>query len=64
MPSAHCERASDGMQRFADHPLRFEPDTRYSYSTFGWILVSAAVEAAAGEPFFAFMRTQVFDRSA
>ena len=30
------------------------------YSTFGWILVSAAVEAVAGEPFFTFMRTQVF----
>ena len=30
------------------------------YSTFGWVLVSAAVEAAANEPFFTFMRTQVF----
>ena len=60
MPSAHCERASDGLQSFARDPLRFEPDTRYGYSTFGWVLVSAAVEAAAGEPFFAFMRTHVF----
>ena len=61
MPSAHCERASEGLQRFADDPLRFEPETRYSYSTFGWILVSAAVEAAAEEPFFTFMRTQIFE---
>ena len=30
------------------------------YSTFGWVLVSAAVEAAADEPFFTFMRTQIF----
>jgi serine beta-lactamase-like protein LACTB, mitochondrial len=60
MPSAHCERASEGLQSFADDPLRFEPETRYSYSTFGWILVSAAVEAAADEPFFTFMRTQIF----
>ena len=60
MPTSHCERASEGLQRFADPPLLFEPETRYQYSTFGWILVSAAVEAAAGEPFSAFMQNQVF----
>ena len=61
MPSAHCERASEGLQSFADDPLLFEPETRYRYSTYGWILVSAAVEAAADEPFFTFMRTQIFE---
>ena len=60
MPSAHCERASEGLQLFANDPLRFEPATQYGYSTFGWILVSAAVEAAADEPFSTFMRTQIF----
>ena len=60
MPSAHCERASEGVQGFADDPLLFEPETQYKYSTFGWVLVSAAVEAAAGEPFFTFMRTKIF----
>jgi serine beta-lactamase-like protein LACTB len=44
MPTAHCERASEWVPRFADDPLRFEPQTQYGYSTFGWILVSAAVE--------------------
>jgi serine beta-lactamase-like protein LACTB len=60
MSSTHCERASEGLPAFADDPLRFEPETRYSYSTYGWILVSAAVEAAADEPFFTFMRTRIF----
>jgi CubicO group peptidase (beta-lactamase class C family) len=41
--------------------LLFEPETQYRYSTYGWVLVSAAVEAAANEPFFSFMRTQVFE---
>jgi len=49
------------VQSFADDPLLFEPGTQYRYSTYGWVLVSAAVEAAAGEPFFTFMRTQVFE---
>jgi serine beta-lactamase-like protein LACTB len=61
MPSAHCERAFEGLQRFAADPLQFEPETQSKYSTFGWVLVSAAVEAAADEPFFTFMRTQVFE---
>src|SRR5690606_15536608 len=33
----------------------------YRYSNYGWILVSAAVEAAANEPFLTFMQEQVFE---
>jgi CubicO group peptidase (beta-lactamase class C family) len=57
----HCERPVDALPFFADRPLRFEPGTQYRYSDYGWIVVSAAVEAAAGEPFLAFMRKQVFE---
>lgn len=60
-PSVKCEQASEGMQRFANDPLLFEPETQYRYSTYGWVLVSAAVEAAASEPFFAFMGTRIFE---
>jgi len=59
-PSVHCERASEGLQSFANAPLLFEPETQYRYSTYGWVLVSAAVEAAANEPFSTFMHTQIF----
>jgi len=45
---------------FADDPLLFEPDTQYRYSTFGWVLVSAAIEAAAHQSLPAFMEAQVF----
>jgi serine beta-lactamase-like protein LACTB len=58
--SERCERTTDGLKRFAEMPLQFEPGTRYKYSTLGWILVSAAVESAANEPLFSFMRTQIF----
>ena len=58
--TAHCERASEGVPPFANDPLRFEPQTQSQYSTFGWVLVSAAVEAAAGESFFSFMQRQIF----
>ena len=60
MPTAHCDRASEGLRAFADDPLRFQPETQSAYSAFGWMLVSAAVEAAANESFFTFMRSQIF----
>jgi serine beta-lactamase-like protein LACTB, mitochondrial len=59
--SEHCDRTVEGLPAFADRRLLFEPGTRYRYSSYGWILVSAAVEAAAGEPFTAFMRRRVFE---
>jgi serine beta-lactamase-like protein LACTB, mitochondrial len=59
--SEGCERTVEGLQRFAERPLLFEPGTQYRYSNYGWILVSAAVEAAADEPFFTFMRKQIFE---
>ena len=59
--SERCERTVDGLQRFADSRLLFEPGTQYRSSSYGWILVSAAVEEAAGQPFFAFMRKEIFE---
>jgi len=58
-----CDRTIDGLEldAFAGHALLFQPGTAVHYSTYGWILVSAAVEAAAREPFFAFMRSKVFE---
>ena len=57
----HCASTNDGLKRFASDQLRFEPGSKYSFSSYGWILMSAAVEAAAKEPFPAFMRKQVFE---
>ena len=41
----------------------FEPGTNYRFSTYGWILLSAVVEGASGEPFPTFMRREVFERA-
>ena len=59
--SLRCERPVEALQAFKDRTLLFEPGTRYRYSSYGWILVSAAVEAAADEPFLTFMRKQIFE---
>jgi serine beta-lactamase-like protein LACTB len=59
--SARCERTVEGLQHFAEDSLLFEPGTQYRYSSYGWIVVSAAVEAAADDRFFTFMRRQIFE---
>jgi CubicO group peptidase (beta-lactamase class C family) len=57
----HCEKTLEGLALFADDDLLFEPGTHFRSSSFGWILVSAAVEAAAGQTFADFMRARVFE---
>ena len=59
----HCESPLDGLELFADNPLLFAPGTRYRHSSYGWTLVGAVVEAAAGEPFLDVMQREVFDPS-
>ncbi len=66
MTRGRCSRStasgrSKALRFFAESSLLFEPGTQYRYSSYGWILVSAAVEAAADEPFFTFMRKQIFE---
>jgi CubicO group peptidase (beta-lactamase class C family) len=56
-----CQRPVEALPHFAESPLLFEPGTRFRYSSYGWILVSAAVEAAANEPFLSFMRKRIFE---
>lgn len=62
-PAPRCERTVDDLKVYdlANQKLLFEPGTKYSPTSLGWALVSVAVEAAAKEPFFAFMRTHVFE---
>jgi serine beta-lactamase-like protein LACTB, mitochondrial len=61
MPGGHCASVGEAVAMLAGDPLLFEPGTQHRYSVWGWVLVSAAVEGAAGEPFPRFMVHQVFE---
>jgi CubicO group peptidase (beta-lactamase class C family) len=50
-----------GLAIFAADPLLFEPETDYTYSSYGWNLLSAVMEGASGEPFLSFMAVEVFE---
>jgi serine beta-lactamase-like protein LACTB, mitochondrial len=60
MPTAHCGSLDEAVALLTEDPLLFEPGTQHRYSIWGWVLVSAAVEGASGEPFNRFMARQVF----
>ncbi len=58
-PYFECANLDEAIKHFAGEPLLFEPGTRYRFSSNGWILLSAVVQAAAGEPFHTFMTREV-----
>jgi serine beta-lactamase-like protein LACTB, mitochondrial len=59
LTSSHCERPADAVALFAKEPLLFQPGTQYLDSTFGWVLLSAVVEAAADTPFVTFLNERI-----
>jgi CubicO group peptidase (beta-lactamase class C family) len=46
---------------FKDFPLVAEPGTRYNYSTYGYNLLGAVVEAASGLPYGEFIKRYIFE---
>lgn len=50
----------EGLDIFKDDTLLFEPGSKYSYSSYGFNMVSAVIESASGENFLEYMRSNVF----
>jgi serine beta-lactamase-like protein LACTB len=59
LTSSHCEHPADAVALFAKDPLLSQPGTEYRDSTFGWVLLSAVVEAAADTPFATFLNERI-----
>lgn len=57
----HCEQPSEAIDTFGTRDLRFEPGTGFRFTSYGWVLISAAIEQAAGEPFLMYMQKRVFE---
>ena len=60
VPRGNCRSLTQALDTFSGEPLAFEPGTRYRYSTYGWILLSAVVEGAAAKSFATFMSDEIF----
>jgi CubicO group peptidase (beta-lactamase class C family) len=57
----HYDSIVEGLKIFAADPLVAPPGTKYSYSTYGFNLLSAVIESASGEMFLDYMQRHVFD---
>lgn len=55
-----CESPADAFDVFINDPLQIEPGSGYHYSTYGYVLLSAIIEAASGDPYEYYMRWFVF----
>jgi serine beta-lactamase-like protein LACTB len=51
----------DSVAVFQGDPLLFEPGTKYSYSAYNFVLLSAAIEGASGSEYLTFMKNRIFD---
>lgn len=58
----HYDTVVRGLERFENDPLVVPPGTKFSYSSYGFNLLSAAMESAAGENFLSYMQREVFTR--
>jgi len=56
----HYDNVTDSLKLFANDELVIAPGSGFYYSTYGWTLVSAALEAAMGQPFLKVMKEQIF----
>src|SRR5215468_766115 len=56
----HYDNVREGLKIFQDDPLVVTPGTKFSYSSYGYNLLSAVIESAAGEDFLSYMQRSVF----
>jgi CubicO group peptidase (beta-lactamase class C family) len=57
----HYNSVVEGLEIFARDTLQHEPGARFSFSSYGWNLLSAAIESASKQDFLVFMQREVFD---
>lgn len=57
----HFATVDEAVQIFANRPLLFSPGTGYRYSSYGYTLLSAAIEGAAGAPFLSYVAREVIN---
>ena len=50
----------EGLDIFKDSPLKFKPGAKFSYSTYGWNLLSVVVQNASGTEFNKYMKASIF----
>jgi len=61
MSKKYYPTVNEGLEIFEDDDLLHEPNSKYAYSSYGWNLISAAIETAADTNFLDYMQMAVFE---
>ncbi len=61
LSTRHYYDLLEPLRIFADDPLEFEPGTKFRYSTYGYNLLGAVIENAAGMRFMDYLKRHVFE---
>jgi CubicO group peptidase (beta-lactamase class C family) len=61
LSSREYSTVTEGLEIFKDDTLQTAPGEAYSYSSYGWNLLSAVVEGASGEDFLSYLYENVFE---
>ncbi len=56
----HFASITNAINVFKDDPLLFEPGTKYSYSTQGYVLLGGAIESTSGLPYLQYLNERIF----
>jgi serine beta-lactamase-like protein LACTB, mitochondrial len=56
----HFQNVTESLQLFQDDALLFSPGSGHHYSSFGYVLLSAAIEGASGQAFGDYLKQHVF----
>ena len=56
----HYSSVTDGLALFKDDTLLYNPGDRFSYTPYGWNLISSVIEGASGENYLDYMYKNIF----
>ncbi len=56
----HCNAPAEALDVFINDPLQSKPGESYSYSSFGYVLISKVIEAISGKTYFDFLQEEFF----
>lgn len=57
----HFQTLTEGLEFFKNDPLLHEPGTKFSYTTFGYVLLGCVIEGASGMTYLEFVRKNIFE---
>ena len=57
----HYTSTKEAISVFRDSPLEYQPGTKYLYSTYGFLLLSAVIESVSGQDYLGYMNQHVIE---